>query len=451
MAESTPGLICRLRMPIDAASLAIARIAFGLIMVWEVCRYFTFGWIRDYYIDPELHFTYYGFGWVRPWPGEFMYLHFALMGVAALCIALGLFYRLATVFFFLAFTFVFLLDQAYYLNHFYLISLVSFLFIFVPAHRMWSLDARYRPAIRNDSVPTWSLWIMRFQVGVAYFYGGIAKLNQDWLQGEPLRTWLAGDTDFPVIGQYFTEDWMIYLISYSGLAIDLLVVPLLLWRRTRVLAYAVVLAFNLSNAALFYIGVFPWMMIALTTLYFDPSWPRRILLVWRKPPQSDIPSRITASGFLVGVFLCVYVALQVLMPLRHWLYPGNPSWTEEGHRFAWHMKLRTKDVDAKFFAHDHDNDVVYEVDPLDYLTHRQAGKMEDKPDMILQFCHFVADDLRRQGVNDLEVRASIVASLNARPYQLLIDPDTNLAAQKRSLRHAPWIVLLGESEEPAGN
>ncbi|MEJ7873187.1 MAG: HTTM domain-containing protein, partial [Rubrobacteraceae bacterium] len=112
--------------PVDIASLVFFRIAFGVLMLWEVWIQFSNGLIQRNYIDPTYHFTYYGFGWVQPWSGNGMYLHFLALGVLAVCIALGLWYRVSVVLFFVGFTYVFLLDQALYLNHFYLICLVSF-------------------------------------------------------------------------------------------------------------------------------------------------------------------------------------------------------------------------------------------------------------------------------------------------------------------------------------
>jgi vitamin K-dependent gamma-carboxylase len=148
--------VTRLFAPVDIASLVYFRVAFGAIMLWEVWRYFDHGWIKRYYIDPLFHFKYYGFDWVRPWPGDGMYLHFYVLGALAICVAVGLFYRVSTTLFFLGFTYIFLLDKTNYLNHFYLISLISLIMIFVPAHKAFSLDALLRPKIRSDSAPTWA-------------------------------------------------------------------------------------------------------------------------------------------------------------------------------------------------------------------------------------------------------------------------------------------------------
>jgi HTTM domain/Vitamin K-dependent gamma-carboxylase, lumenal domain len=460
----------RLFAPVDIASIVYFRIAFGAIMLWEVWRYFKKGWIKSYYIDPTLHFTYYGFDWVRPWPGEGMYLHFLALGALATFILLGLWYRISAALFFLGFTYVFLLDQANYLNHFYLVCLISLLMVFVPAERAFSLDALRRPEIHSDTAPAWALWLLRAQIGIPYFYGGLAKLNEDWLRGEPLSRWLAEKTDFPVIGQLFTEQWMVYLFGYGGLLLDLLVVPLLLWRRTRPFAFAAAVLFHLLNAGLFQIGIFPWFMIAATALFFSPDWPRfggrwwpakNVGTISRKAcperrrrdakPAKDSPRRpIVTSPLLrpeqrlTAALLGIYMTAQLLVPLRHFLYPGDVGWTEEGHLFAWHMMLRSKQAKAEFFATDPASGRSEKINPGDFLTPRQLSKFSRWPDMVLQFSHYVANEFRKQGYPQIEVRARVLASLNGRKSQLLIDPTVDLAAQSRTLKPTPWIIPLQE-------
>lgn len=143
---------------------------------------------------------------------------------------------------------------------------------------------------------------------------------------------------------------------------------------------------------------------------------------------------------LIGLYLLV----QVLVPLRHWLYPGNVSWTEEGHRFAWHMKLRDKDARAAFYVSSAEYREPRPVALGDYLAGWQRAPMSGRPDMILQFAHHLADELRQQGHTGIAVRAEVQASLNGRERQLLIDPEVNLAAQPRSLLPASWILPLTE-------
>lgn len=439
----------RLFAPVSVLPLVYLRVLFGIIMLWEVWRYFDHGWIERYYIRPRFFFTYYGFDWVHPWPGEWMYIHFIVMGVLAGCIALGLLYRLVMPLFFVAFTYVFLLDQANYLNHFYLINLISLLMCFIPANARWSFDSLLRPHVRQITVPSWPLLMLRLQLGLVYFFGAIAKLNADWLRGEPMRTWLAERTDFPVIGAYFTEEWMVAAFVYGGILIDLCAIPLLMWRRTRWFAALALVTFHLMNHEMFSIGIFPWFMMATLPLFFPVQWWSRSAVnnnTESATPASPSESKgTTQRRNLVIAALALYFAWQFLMPLRHFLYPGNVSWTEEGHKFAWHMKLNAKQGVAHFRVYNPATDHTWHVHPRDWMTSRQHDKMTQTPDMILLFAHMLADEWRRDGYPDVEVYAYVEMAFNGRPYQPLIDSTVNLAAVPRTpFTAAHWILPLVE-------
>ena len=507
----------RLFVPVDIACLVYFRIAFYGIMLWEVWRFIDHDWVRRYFTDKEFYFTYWPFDFLRPLPGDGMMILFYCMGAAAAFAALGLFYRVSAGVFFLMITYVFLLEQARYLNHLYLVCLIAFLMIFVPAHRYFSLDALLNPKMRSEVVPAWSIWLLRFQVGIPMLFGGIAKLNADWLRGEPLRAWLADRTDFPILGQYFTYELLVWFLNYSGLFIDLFVVFLLVNRRTRVFGFVTALAFHFMNARLFDIGIFPWLMIAATVLFFEPDWPRRMLRDLRQGHAFRAPALI--GGFSLGFFiggllpetfslvkalvgavgvaiaayhldepfrrpeaepvgvkaepamarrarvkaasrspappvltlvqkwtfalLGVWLAVQVLVPLRHFAIPGNVHWTEEGHNFSWHMKLRDKDSAGLFVASDPSTGEQWEVNPLDYLTSRQTRKMTSRPHMVIPFVHYLEDRFREEGHQDVEIRARIFASLNGREAQLLIDPEVDLTKVSHPWwGHADWILPL---------
>lgn len=131
-----------------------------------------------------------------------MYIHWGVLGTLAVFIATGFLYRVSVVLFFLAFTYSFLLDQALYLNHLYLVCLFSFLLIFMPANRALSIDSWLRPRIRSQTTPAWTMWLLRLQIGVVYFYGGVAKISPDWLRCEPMRSWMARNTDLPVVADF---------------------------------------------------------------------------------------------------------------------------------------------------------------------------------------------------------------------------------------------------------
>ena len=438
-ATARTALSQRLFAPVDIASLVFFRIAFGSIMLWEIWRYFDHGWIGRYYTGKEFYFTYWPFDFVQPWPGDGMFIHFGLMAFFAACIVLGLFYRVSATAFFLMFTYVFLLEQARYLNHFYLVCLIAFIMIFVPAHRHFSLDALLSPNPASRLVPAWSVWLVRFQVAVPMLFGGIAKLNADWLRGEPLRAWLADRTDFPLLGRFFTDEPFVWLMVYAALLVDLLFVFYMLNRRSRVFSFILVLTFHLINSRLFDVGIFPWFMIASTLVFFGPDWPPRVWHdlrhghAFRAPafvggfclgfvlgsvvPDgfSLVQALIAAIGIGVAAYhldepfqrpsvevaataaepaltrlaprlaqqwilalLGVWVVFQVLLPLRHFAIPGNVHWTEEGHNFAWHMKLRDKDSSGFFVVADTASGKTWEVDLRDYLNSRQRRKMTSR-------------------------------------------------------------------------
>lgn len=423
-----------LSRPIDAAPLAYFRIVFGAIMVWEVHRYWSKGWIDRYYTEPEIFFTYPGFAWIAPWEGTGMHLHFVILGVLAAFVALGLAYRLAAPLFALGFWYIFLLDQANYLNHFYLIGLIASIMAFLPAHRWASVDALLTPGLKRRWVPAWSLWLIRFQLAVAYVFGGIAKINGDWMAGRPMNDWLQGSGDVWLIGPFLETSLAPLVLSWGGLLFDLLIVPALMWRKTRVPAVVAVTAFHLTNSAVFSIGIFPWFMLAATPLFFDTPWRG-----WR---PSGIPTQAPlARG--VGLALGVFVLWQVLMPFRHLAYPGNVSWTEEGHNFAWHMKLRDKSGRVQFRAVDPASDRQWSFDHDDYLSTRQSRKMRTRPALMAQFARKVKPQLERElGVAPLMIQANASVSLNGRPRAQLIDPEVDLAKAKWGLAPSKWVIPL---------
>lgn len=469
-------------------------------MVWEAWRFFDHGRITRYYVEPGYQFRWLLFEWVRPLPGPGMYAVFVLIAAAGLLVALGWRYRLAAPAATLLLAYVFLLDKAQYLNHLYLVILLGAVLSVVPADRVWSLDARRRPS-ESAEVPAWSVWLLRFQVAVPYVFAGLAKLNHDWIvRAEPLRGWVADDTGFPLMGPLFEVEPVVRGMAVGSALIDLFAPFLLLHRRTRVPAFGAVLAFHLVNSRVFGIGVFPWLMILATPVLFPADWPRRMLTDLRGRTSRLLPVlggfaggfvlggwipetfsgvRATVGGVGVAVLvwialalgerspgvdpegtgrdpamprravawgLAAWVAIQLLVPLRHVAVPGHVSWTEEGHRFSWHMLLRSKDARGAFLVTAVETGERRWVDPRTFLTDRQTRKMWSRPDMILQFAHELEHRMGTYLEGDLEVRAHVLASLNGRGERALIDPEVDLTGVRRlRLPPADWVVPLDTS------
>lgn len=433
----------RLREPVDAASLALFRIGFGALMLLAVARFFAHGWIAEYFLTPTHFFKYWGFSWVKPWPGVGMYVHFAVMGLCAAGVMLGYRYRLSVIGFGLTFAYAHLIDKTNYLNHYYLVLCLCGLMACLPLHGMWSLDARRDPSSRRTSLPAWMLWTLRAQVGVVYFFGGVAKLKTDWLvSAEPLGIWLARSAELPLVGPLLADPRAALLMSWAGAAFDLSIVPLLLWRRTRPFGYVAVVVFHLLTAQLFQLGLFPYIMIFGSLLFLPPNWPRKLLgsraaLVPAGPPL--------AGSRFAFLLLGAYFALQLALPLRHWLYPGNVCWTEQGFRFAWNVMLMEKNGSVEFRVVEPRSGRTFHVSPLRYFTRYQAKMMAPQPDMVLEAAHLVADDFRARGVDSPAVYAEAFASLNGRRMQRLIDPQVDLARETESLANKTWILPMNSS------
>jgi hypothetical protein len=479
---------------VDIASLVAFRIAFGAVVIWEVSRYLERGWVLEYYVDPIYRFPYEGFEWVPSLPAPAMIGAFSLLGLCGFFLMAGWFYRTAAALVFLGLAYVFLLEQAVYLNHFYLVVLIGFLMILVPAHHAQSLDVALRRVPRRDWTPAWSILILRFQLGIVYFFGGIAKLNRDWMvEGEPLRHWLRDSAGFPLVGSLFHEPWAPYAVGWSGLAIDLAAPFLLLHRRTRPFMFTTLLAFHFINDRLFSIGIFPWFAIAATTIFFPPDWPRRLATAFPQHRLSMlagsavslllglylhrgfelVPALVAGLGgglvvwtFLEGygnprsapdavpageehavsgrkpliAFLLAWALVQVLIPLRHLAIPGDVAWTEEGHRFSWRMKLRSKHGLTRFYAYDPVAQSGYEIRVDTLLSGRQYEEMSGTPHMIIQFARYLDGLLEAEGKAHYQVRVAAYASVNYGPPGLIVDPRVDLATQSYSdFRHNFWI------------
>ena len=448
--------------PVSPASLAAFRILFGLLGFIAVVRFVSNGWVSDVYIEPAHHFAYFGFEWVRPWPAWGMYLHFALLGLSSLGVALGYRYRLSITLFFVLFTYLELIDQTTYLNHYYLVSLLSLIMVFLPMSRAYSWDSRFHRNEGNRAgqvqrVPRAAIWALQGQLALVYVFAGIAKLNPDWLlDAQPLTIWLYNSTDAFLIGGFLREPWLPHAMSWVGALFDLTIVGWLLWRRTRLYAYAVLVLFHIATALLFpAIGMFPWIMVGTTLIFFGADWPERLIgrLCNRDPhpdtsPAIEYPEHTIAGlSWQTKVMLLLgvgFLAAQVVVPLRHLAYPGNVRWTEEGYHFSWRVLLTEKMGLVRFRLKDSSADGERLVYPEEYLTETQTERMAYQPSLILATAHMVRDDSQRRGYHEVEVRADVYVSYNGRPAALLIDPDADLANIRRGIGPKRWILPAPE-------
>lgn len=437
-----------LRAPVPIAPLVTFRIVFGGMMLASVLRFFFYGWIHDLYLVPRFFFSYYGFEWVQPLGAVGIYGLFALMAVSALGILLGAFYRVSALLFFLSFTYVELIDKTNYLNHYYFVSIVAALLVFLPAHKSFSVDVWRRPDRAVETVPRWMLGSLRLQLGLVYVFAGIAKLNADWLlHAQPMRIWLPAKTH--VLGAWLAQKWVAFAFSWAGAVYGLFIPFFLLWGRTRWLAYVAVIAFHFLTWMLFPIGMFPWIMILSTLVFFPGEWHQRrlaqlksLLRVRAQAPAhvTQVPLRHShVPTWLLGLF-GLHFAVQLVFPFRYLAYPGDLFWTEEGYRFSWRVMLMEKAGHATFRIRDPRTGAAGEVINSDHLTPLQEKMMSSQPDMLLQYAHYLDAHYRGQGIPDPEVYADVYVTLNGSGTRPFIDPTRDLSRIQESFAHKDWIL-----------
>ncbi|MES2456963.1 MAG: HTTM domain-containing protein [Bacteroidota bacterium] len=430
---------------VSIAPLVTFRIIFGLLMCFSLIRFWWRGWIDAVYILPKFHFSYWGFEWIQTLGSPAMYILFAIIIISTVFITFGLFYRIASIIFFLGFSYVELIDVTTYLNHYYFISLIAFLMIWLPANRYFSIDVWLNPRLMRTNVPLWTIGVLRLQLAIVYVFAGLAKLNPDWmLQALPMKIWLPAKTHLPLVGNLMYEEWVAYLFSWFGAFYDLFIVFFLLNKKTRPVAYFIVLIFHISTAIFFPgIGMFPYVMILSSTLFFSSGWHEQLLKRFSNTRMNTVPAIYTSKKWIAGLtggILIFHFLIQFLMPLRFIAYPGNLFWTEQGYRFSWRVMLMEKSGNAFFYIKDSKSNKTTEVNNAEFLTPLQEKMMCTQPDMVLRYAHFLAKTYRNRGFAKPEVYAEDYVALNGRQSKLFINPKVNLALEKLSWKPYTWVL-----------
>lgn len=438
---------------ISIAPLVVFRLLFGALAFFGTLRFLLKGWVHELYIQPKIYFGFYGFEWVKPLVGNWMYLPFILMFLGAAGILLGWFYRISATLFFFAFTYIELLDKTNYLNHYYFFSLVAFILIWLPANGRFSLDVKFNRIKVRNLIPSYYVKILQFQLACVYVFAGIAKLNADWLfTAEPLFTWLQSHRDMPFFGTMFSQKWTAFAFSWFGCIYDLFIVFFLLNNRTRPKAYFFVIAFHLMTGWLFPIGVFPYVMICLTLIFFSTEFHEKIIRrleswfkVEFKVRESEMNIRSNKNLYFASI---LFIIIQIIIPIRHIAYPGHLFWNEEGFRFSWRVMLMHKEGLATFYIHDKNTNGEIEIDNKNYLTKRQEEQMSTQPDMIIQYAHFLKSEFQdttlkirsnNYRIQNPSVHADVYVALNGRTSQKMIDRKIDLSEKEYNLQHRNWL------------
>jgi vitamin K-dependent gamma-carboxylase len=441
-------------MPVDNTTLAAFRILFGTL----ICVELVGSWSRrvEMISSRPIRFPYTGFEWVPLLPGWLAPAVYATIILAAVTVALGYCYRVTAVLFAVGYTYSFLVDRAYFNNHFYLICLLAGWLAVGDAHRRWSIDAWRHPSLVSRTVPRWQLFGPAIQMAIPYVFGGLAKIKADWLRGEPMRAQLWELWDNPFYGPLVQQPWAGVAFAWAGMLFDLLIVPAMLWRPTRWPAIAAMLLFHLTNMQMFDIGIFPWLGMGGVVLFLPPAMLDSWLTRDRGTGGQDAVKAATGLPTTgcspwVAWGCAAWLATQLLLPFRHHLIPGNVGWTREGFYFAWTMKLDLKSEFLGFHLCDPASGECQAANLDGTLTGVQRYWLPGEPQGIVAFARFLKERAIRDGMPEPVVVCDSVCAMNGRPYQYMLDPARDPAdLVVPRFGPADWIVPLDEAA-PLGN
>ncbi|WP_233590139.1 HTTM domain-containing protein [Flavobacterium microcysteis] len=428
---------------IDNSQLVAFRILFGTLLLWQVVDYLLSGWIRINLLKPIFTFSHIGMEWLQPLPGNCMYYYFGLMAIAALFIMIGLYYRISIVLFTILWSGIYFMQKTTYNNHHYLIVLLCLLMCLLPANTYASVDSKIKPELKRFTMPAWCSWIMIVQIAIVYFYASVAKLYSGWLDGSFTKGMLSKHApDF--LKELYAQEWFYLFIAYAGLAFDFLVVPLLLWKKTRNLACVASIIFHIFNKAHLGIGIFPFLALSFIVFFYPPEKIRK-LFFWKKPIEIPTSSQSQEGKMLVRWILLPYLLLQIVLPLRHYAIKGDVLWTEEGHRLSWRMMLRSRKGTTKFKVVDNTTQKTKIFKLKKILTPKQIRGMQSKPDMIWQTAQKIRERYARMG-KDVSVYADSKVAINHGEPRILINPDIDLGKAKWNyFWHNDWILLYDKN------
>jgi len=423
---------------IDNIGLVLFRVIFGALISIQSFGELATGWARRTLVEPEFTFNFIGLDFIQPLPGNWMYVYCALMGVFGLLVMVGYKYRISMLSYALMWTCIYFMQKTSYNNHYYLMMLLCWIMAFLPAHHWFSVDSHFNKKIKTPSMPRWVLLILILQVWIVYTFASVAKWYPDWLDSTVTAVFMSGKSDYWLIGDLLQLDWVHWNIAYVGILFDLLIIPLFLWKRTRLIGFGISVFFHLFNSIVFQIGIFPYMSIAFAFFFFSPEILRKLFLP-KKPLY--VGNKVIVPNYrnaLLGI-LSVYFAIQIILPLRHWAIPDDVLWTEEGHRLSWRMMLRTKSARLKVWIEDKETGNRLPYKYTEMLTKKQRRAVKSKPDMLWQLAQRIKQKGAEEG-KDLGVYMDVKVKVNGGVYHQFIKPDVDIAAEEwNHFGHHDWI------------
>ncbi|AXT51619.1 hypothetical protein D1818_12520 [Aquimarina sp. BL5] len=429
---------------IDNSALIIFRIFFGFLIAAESFGAILTGWVRRTLVEPQFTFNFIGLDFLQPLPGNGMYFYFALMGIFGIFIMIGFKYRWSMIAYTVLWAGVYYMQKSSYNNHYYLLLLLCILMSTLPAGNYFSIDVKKNPALKRISMPRWCILFIIIQLWIVYTYASVAKLYPDWLDYTVARNLMLSRANYPIVGELLQQHWTHVSITYFGILFDLLIIPLLLWRRTRLTAFIISIFFHLFNSIVFQIGIFPYLSLAFTVFFFSKERIHRIFMPKKEFYTANeliIPSY---RKFLIPA-LTIWFVVQLALPIRHWFIPGDVLWTEEGHKLSWRMMLRGRSGSTDFYIEHKDNpEKKLRIDKNQYLSKKQRRLVNTKPDAIWQFAQFLKKEYLKEG-KDIAVYVRSNVSVNGKKLKVLIDPDVDLTSVAWNyFTTNPWVIKYDE-------
>lgn len=424
---------------IDNSGLVVFRIVFGLLCFLESVGAVFTGWVKRTLIEPEFTFSFIGFEWLQPLPGNWMYAYYIVMGIFGILIMVGYKYRFSMFMFATMWTATYLMQKSSYNNHYYFLFILSYLMVFLPANRYASLDVKLNPNLKRISMPAWCKWVFVVQLLILYSFASINKIYPDWLNGSFIELLMKGKAHYPIIGDVLQHKSVHYFLIYGGIFFDGLIIPALLFKPTRKIAFFASIFFHMFNSIVLQVGIFPYLSLAFSLFFFSPETVKTIFLKRKELYTSQDIFTPKYSNVIIAIF-SVYFLIHLALPLRHHYFKDDVLWTEEGHRLSWRMMLRAKSGTASYRVIDKATNTQIPIKLNDYLTKKQQRGASTKPDVIWQFAQHLKKDFAKKG-KDVSVFVTSYVSVNGKRSKQLIDPKVDLANQEwYHFKHHDWIL-----------
>ncbi|MFT4697699.1 MAG: vitamin K-dependent gamma-carboxylase [Flavobacteriaceae bacterium] len=457
--------------PIDASIVATFRIVFGCFMTYQVFTFIKIDFVYQFMTGPEILFPYQELSFLKPLSKSILkVLNLGLL-FSAVFIAIGFLYRYAMIFFFVVFTYFTFIDATLYNNHLYLISLIAFVMIFINADNKYSVKSILSKNENLNFIPAWNKYLLIFLISLPYIFGGIAKLSPNWLNTD-LPQIIIDSSRGNILNSLFSDRFLDLFITYGGIIYDLLIVFILLNKRTRIIGVILVLIFNLTNNFILFndIGIFPFFMICSTILFFNTSKVSRFLerlfskkvnteeldefeesVEEVKIEETENPPELkwNVSRRLVSFLLILFMIFHLAMPFRYLLYTDNPEWTGIASRYSWRMKMQSKEItDFKVTMTDKLSGDVMDIDIAPFLTTNQAAHIAEDPYNVIYLAKYLKQKaLKKYAKVDPIIHIDLKVKFNGLPTQAMFPPTLELTQiNEKNYTDDSWMLPLKMNE-----